>query len=203
MSCGTITRGSSIDDCDELPEAGTRARLILINYDDIFRIYTNDEGKIVSIDMRLGKVGYEFTGFRNDVKKSEEVIRRETSKTRFTHALGFVVYETDQQQKKNLEGLVKGRFVAIIENRGKADDSIEVLGKESGLGIVDGQIRNVHENSGAFVLNLATPDNGVEFERKLPQTLGTSYNDGLSIITDLLNEEDVEGFDYSLDLILA
>lgn len=205
MSCGAITRGSTVDECDELPEAGTRARLILINYSDITRIYVNSQEKIVSIGLKSGKVGYEFQGFRNDIKKSEEVIRRETSKTRFTHALGFVVYETTQQQKKNLENLVKGRFVAIVENKGKYDDSIEVLGKEVGLGIVDGQIRNLHENGGAFILNLATPDNGVEYERKLPQTLGRSYQDGIDIIDEILGEDVVgtEGFDYIMDFIFT
>lgn len=198
MSCGTITRGSQIAECDDLPDGGTRARLILINYEDVDR-YIEENGKITDIILLAGKFGYEFTGFRNDVKKSEEVVRRETSKTRFTHAVGFVVYEVIQVQKTNVENIAKGRFVAIVENKGKDDDSIEVLGRECGLEIVDGQIRNAHENGGVYVLNLSTPDNGVEFETRLPQTLGDSYTDGLDIITDLLEEP--EGiFDETFDL---
>ena len=198
MSCGTITRGSQIAECDDLPEGGTRARLILINYADVDR-YLEEDGKIIDIILFAGKFGYEFTGFRNDVKKSEEAIKRETSKTRFVHAVGFVVYEVEQVQKTNVENIAKGRFVAIVENRGKDDDSIEVLGRDCGLEIVAGQIRNAHENGGLFVLNLTTPDNGVEYERRLPQTLGTSYTDGLEIIEDLL--EEAEGvFDETFDL---
>ena len=205
MSCGTITRGSSIAECDELSDAGTRARLILINFEDISYIYTNDDGKIVSIGLKESKVGYEFTGFRNDVKKSEEVVKREKSKQRFTHSVGFVVYEVDQLQKTNLKRMARGRFLAIVESKGQTEDSIEVLGRECGLQIVGGQIRNAHENGGVFIINLATPDNGVEFERKLPQTLGTSYENGLSIIDDLLQiEPEVpvgEGiFDETFDL---
>lgn len=202
MSCGTITRGSVIEECADLPVAGTRARLILINFDHIVRMYTNDEGKIISIVMESGKVGYEFTGFRNDVKKSDEVIIRELSNNRFSHAVGFVVYETDQVQKTNLERLARGRFVAIVENKGKDADSLEVLGRDCGLRIVGGQIRNAHENGGAFILNLATPDNGIEYERRIPQTLGTSYEGGIDIIDDVVPEVPTgEGiFDQTFDL---
>lgn len=227
MSCGTITRGSSVAECDELPPAGTRSRLILINYDDILIIYTNDDQKIISIVLRSQSVGgidlnaelnasftslstggagaFEFIGFRNDVKKSEEVVKREKSKQRFIHSVSFVVYEVDQLQKTNIKNMARGRFLAIVESKGQGDDSIEVLGKECGLQIVDGQIRNAHENGGVFVLSLATPNNGVEFERKLPQTLGTSYGHGISIIDDLLEEEPEvptgEGiFDETFDL---
>lgn len=227
MSCGTITRGSSIEECDELPPAGTRSRLILINFDDVVRIYTNDDQKIIGITLRsqvsggieldaeldaefssaeiFGAGGFEFTGFRNDVKKSEEVVKREKSKQRFIHSVGFVVYEVDQLQKTNLREMAKGRFLAIVESKGETEDSIEVLGRDCGLQIVEGQIRNAHENGGVFTLNLSTPNNGVEFERKLPQTLGVSYQDGLDIIDDLLNEEPEvptgEGiFDETFDL---
>lgn len=227
MSCGTITRGSQVDDCDELAPSGTRARLILINFDDVVKMYTNDDQKIIGIVTRsqisggieldaeldaefsseeiFGAGGFEFTGFRNDVKKSDEVVKRELSKSRFIHSVGFVVYEVDQLQKTNLKQMARGRFVAIVEQRGKGADSIEVLGRECGLQIVEGQIRNAHGNGGAFILNLATPDNGVEFERKLPQTLGASYENGLSIIDDLLTDEPeeptVDGiFDDTFDL---
>lgn len=203
MSCGRITRGSAVEDCD-VPEGGTRARLVLINYRDITQMYVNDQGKIISIGMRSGTVGYEFLGFRNDIKKSEEAVKREQSKQRFTHSVGFVIYEVDQPQKVNIKNIARGRFVAIVENKGQDADSIEVLGKECGLQIIDGQIRNAHENGGVFIINLATPGNGVEFERKLPQTLGTSYNDGLDIIEIVLGGAVVgAGFDYQLDLILS
>ena len=194
-----ITMGSE-PDCD-FPASGTRARLILINYNDIDRIYTNDEGRIISIGMLPDRFGYEFLGFKNDVKKSEEVVRREQSNRRFTHATGFIVYDVSQLQKNNLRGLVRGRFVAIVETKGQDVDSIEVLGKECGLEIVGGMIRNAHESGGFFVLNLATPDNGVEFERKLPQTLGANYDDAIDIIDSILTPsvEGGGGFEYEFD----
>lgn len=201
MSCGTIMSGSE-PDCDNLPQEGTRARLIMINYKDVTRIYTSDTGVIISVGMRSGAVGYEFLGFRSDVKKSDEVVKREQSKQRFKHNVSFVVYERDQLQKTNVVNIVKGRFIAIVENKGKDENSIELLGLECGLQIVGGQIQNAHEGGGFFTINLSTPDNGVEFERKLPQNVGTTYDDGIAIIDDILGV-DVVGFDYVLDLILS
>jgi hypothetical protein len=182
-----ITIGSSVEDCEDLPVSGTRARLILINYNDVERFYFSDIGVITSIVMKAGKVGYEFTGFRSDVKKSDEVIRREQSNRRFKHNVSFVVYEQTQLQKNNLKGLARGRFIGIIENNGKDDNSIEVLGKDVGVELLGGTIRDAHEAGGFFILNLSTPDNGVEFERKLPQTLGADYTSGLEIIEDVLS----------------
>lgn len=183
MSCSKISRGSTVEDCD-LPQGGTRARLILINFSDVLRIYTNDDGKIVQIQMIPGTSGYEFTGFRNDMHKSEESTKTSGNKKRFVHHCGLIIYEVDQLQKLNIRDIAKGRFIAIVESKGQDDDSIELLGRDCGLQIDAGQIRSA-QDGGVFTINLSTPDNGIEFEKKLPQTLGTSYSGGLDIIDDL------------------
>lgn len=196
---GLINMGSEILECDDLPPSGTRARLILINYVDIQKIYYSDIGVIVSVEMKAGKVGYEFTGFRSDVKKSEEVVKRQVSNKRFKHNVGFVIYDQTQIQKSNIRNVIRGRFVAIVENHGQNANSVEVLGKDCGLEIVGGVIRNAHEDGGYFIINLSTPDNGVEFERKLPQNLGISYENAQEIIDDILSLG--EGiFDDTFDL---
>src|SRR6187551_3731943 len=114
MSCTNISRGSIIEDC-ELPQEGTRARLILLNFSDVVRIYTNDDGKIVQIQMIPGTTPYVFTGFRNDVRKSEESLKTSGNKKRFIHRCGFLIYEVDQLQKLNIKDIAKGRFIAIVE----------------------------------------------------------------------------------------
>lgn len=227
MSCGSITRGSDVEDCNDLPEGGTEARLILFNWDDILLILeSNGEGGtsgnvwgpefddtfgpvvtvatgtgvITQIILYPGKKGYEFIGFRNDVKKSDEVVKHANLKNRFRHACSFVVYEVDQVQKNNLRDLVKGRFLAIVENKGKDENSLEVLGKTCGLSIVGGLIRDA--SSGVFIISLATPDNGIEFERKLPQNFGDSYATGLEMIGVLLEEPEaltVDATDITVD----
>jgi hypothetical protein len=183
MSCGKINRGSSVA-CDAIPSGGTRARLILINFRQIASIDQDVNGIITAINLLPTYVAYQFLGFRADVKKSDDVVKT-TKKHQFAHNIGFAIYEVDQAQKKNIERMARGRFVAIIENRGKDGNSIEVLGKGVGLEIVGGTVRDAWVNSGIFTIQLATPGEP-EFERKLPQTLGYTYEEGLIIIDNLL-----------------
>ena len=152
--------------------------------------------------MKDGKVGYEFFGFRNDVKKIEEVVQNDSSKNRFRHALSFVIYEATQTQKLNIERLSRGRFVALVEKKGKENDSFEMLGRQCGLEMATGQIRT--SDQAVFTINLSTPDNQVEFEPRLPQTVGETYSEGVDIIDVVLGEVIAEGgFDYELDFELA
>jgi hypothetical protein len=195
MSCGTINTGSQ-PDCNDLPDAGTRARLVLMNYSEVANIITSDDGVVLSIEMEAGKQGYEFLGFRNDVKKSDDVVKGKL-KSKFRHNLSFVIYEVDQLQKNNIKKITRGRFIAIIENKGKGPDSIELLGKNVGLQIVGGLIRDAHQNGGLFVINLSTPQNDAEFEKKLPQSVGTTYENGLAIIESVLAGSDLLTVDNS------
>lgn len=187
MGCGKIDRGSN-PDCDNLPEGGTKARLVLLNYRDVESIEETVDGIITAINLVPGTFGYEFLGFRTDVKKSEGVLKTQR-KNRFFHNVGFVIYEVDQVQKNNIKRLTKGRFIAIVENKGQDENSVEVLGKNVGLSIVDGVVRDAYENGGLFIINLDTPQSGGEFETKLPQTLGFSYEEAQIIIDGLLEED--------------
>lgn len=216
MSCHLLERGS-IPDCDELPIGGTETRLILINWDDVLYIYVSNGlggggsvwdstfdftfgpvvsgsaiGVITQIVLKPLKQAYEFFGFKQDIKKNEEAVNNGKLKTRFIHSTELIIYEIDQVQKKNLQRMAKGRFMAIVENKGKGDDAFELLGKECGLKMR--LLRDAHETNGVYKIALQTPDNGVEYERKLPQTVGTSYANGLNIIDGLLVAEDV-GFE--------
>jgi hypothetical protein len=191
MACGTIDRGSQAGECDDIAPGGTRARLLLANYDDILGFETDTDGNITEINLADDAYLYEFLGFRNDVKKSEEVLKPDIGITKFKHNVGWVIYENTQLQKNNVENIARGRFVAIVENKGKGADSIEVVGKGVGLEIVAGPIRNAHENGGFFVISLSTPDDQGELESSLPQTLkvegsGNVYENNLAYLADLL-----------------
>jgi len=186
MSCGTIDTGSAAD-CEALPIGGTRARILVMNYEDIEGYTETADGTITAIDLVTGAFAYEFTGFRNDVKKSEEVIKPDVGIPKFKHLVGWVIYERTQIQKNNVENLARGPFVVIVENKGKDSTSFEVVGKGVGVQIVAGPIRNAHENGGFFVLNFATADDEGELEPKLPQTLlVTDYATTLAYINSLL-----------------
>lgn len=189
-ACGSIVMGSGAD-CDNIPASGTRARLLVGNYDEIEELVEDDDGNIIDIVMAPGAYLYEFLGFRNDVKKSEEVIKPDVGVSKFKHNIGWVVYENTQIQKNNVENIVRGRFIAFAENKGKNANVFEVVGKEVGVEIVAGAIRNAHENGGFFVISLSTPDDQGELESKLPQTLmlpgsGSVYQNNLAGLAALL-----------------
>lgn len=181
MSCYLLERGAGVD-CDDLPIGGTEARIILINYDDVNYIRTLN-GRITEIALNPGKVGYEFFGFRQDVRKGEDVVETNL-KNRFRHLAEFVIYDITQIQKNNIRKLAKGRFMAIVENRGKDEDSFELLGRECGLKLTSGMLR---ENGNEFKISLSTPDNGVEYERKLPQSFEGTYTEISDYIDTLLD----------------
>ena len=187
MGCGNITSGST-PDCDNLPSGGTRARLVLVNYDDLLEdpsaFAENGTFKITDVNLKPGRSGYTFTGFRNDMKKTTEVINPGIGLNQFKHTCGWVIYERTQVQKNNIEKICRGKFVAFAENKGRDDDALECLGKDVGLEIVVGPIRNAHENGGFFMINMATAEG--EFESKLPQTVGTSYDNGQDILDNII-----------------
>lgn len=184
--CGRITMGSEID-CDNIPRGGTRNRAIAFNFDDVEAPTLDSEGKITTFNVADGAVGYIFMGFRNDVKKSDEVINPGVGLNQFKHLGGWVIYERTQEQKNNIEKLAKGRFVLILENKGRDADAVEVIGLDVGVEIVAGAIRNAHENGGFFIMNFATPEG--EYESKLPRTLGTSYSNAQTLLDALAPEE--------------
>lgn len=183
-TCDEIDVGSSID-CSAIPVGGTVPKLRLINWDDLDEDapFTLTSGKITAISVKTGKQAWTFTGFRNDVKKTDEVLNPGIGINQFKHGAGWVIYERTQAQKTNIEKLARGRFVAILENKGKDADAYELLGYKVGLEIVPGPVRNAHENGGFFIINMATPDG--EYEDALPKTIGASYAAAVTLVTAL------------------
>jgi len=186
MSCGTVFQGSS-PDCEN-PESlqigGTQPKLGLINHANIDSVTYDSDGRVTAITLLNNDDMHLFTGFRNDVKKSDEVVNPGVGINMFRHMCGWVVYERTQVQKNNLEKVARGKFAAIIENKGKDADAFEVLGLGVGMEIVAEPIRNAHENGGYFIINLQTPED--EFEAHLPASLGTDYADAVTLFDGLL-----------------
>jgi hypothetical protein len=182
MGCGTITIGS-INDCTAPLKSGTSPRLFLANYDDLVTATesTSTPNLITSLTMASTTVFYMFEGFKQDVKPTQEVIAPSNGANQFKHAVGWIIYNISQLQKNNIQRLAKGRFIAIVENKGKDSNSFELYGLGTGLEIVPGVARDSYANGGGYILQLATPEN--EFEPKLPQTLfATDYATTLALV---------------------
>jgi hypothetical protein len=173
MSCGTITIGS-IPDCDNPLKSGTQPRLFLINYDDLVSTTasTTTPNLLTAMTFASNTVAHVFEGYKQDVKPIQESIAPGNGSNQWKHSLGFLIYEIDQIQKNNIQRLAKGRFIAIVENKGKNDDSFEVYGLGSGMEFVAGVARDSYANGGGYLIQLATPDE--EFEPLLPKTIFTT-----------------------------
>lgn len=184
MGCGTITLGS-LPDCDQPLRAGSIPRLLLINYDDVVSVTQSSStpNLLTAITFATNTVAHVFNGFKQDIKPTQEVIAPGNGSNQFKHAVSFVVYEINQSQKNNLQRLAKGRFIAVVENKGKTEDAFEVYGLGSGMEIVPGVARDTYANGGGYLISLATSDQ--EFEPKLPQTLFTTdYATTLALVEE-------------------
>lgn len=176
MACGSITRGSRpicADDGTPL-KSGTIPKMYLFNLEDVLTApeSTTTPNLITSMTFVTNTVGYVFEGYKQDVKPTQEFVVPGNGATMFKHALNFIVYDISQLQKNNLQRMAKGHFVAIVENKGKNDDSFEVYGLGSGLEIVAGVARDSYANGGGYIISLATPE--TESEPMLPQTIWTT-----------------------------
>jgi len=184
MSCGTLTLGSQ-PDCDNPLKAGTKPRLFLANYDDVLSATEGATPNLLTaLVMASNSVFYLFEGYKQDVKPTQEIINLGSGLNQFKHSLNFLVYEISQTQKNNLQRLARGRFVAIVENKGKDENSFEVYGLGAGLEAVAGVARDAFANGGGYLISLATGDG--EFEPLLPQTLfDTDYATSLALVNEL------------------
>ena len=175
MSCASIDRGSGAD-CDNIPEAGTQARLILINWDQVSHVYVNDDGKIVAIQFRgTSYKGYEFLGFKQDVKKSEGVVKTNL-KNRFTHSVEFIVYEVTQEQKNNLKKMSKGRFMAIVELNGQYSLTREALAFNGSL-FMDAKVSQTATGWKSLILKAVDPLFRRDGRTVIPIKIGGTRNE--------------------------
>jgi hypothetical protein len=173
MACDGITLGDS-PDCDNLPPGGTEPFLYLGNHGELDDMGEDADFIITSITLESGGKLYKFEGFRNDVKRSDEVISPGIGSNQFKHVLGWVIYNRSQAVKNQIERLARKRFFAVAPLNGQDANAFEVIGRKAGLEIVVGPLRNAHENGGYWIINMATPEGS--FEPKLPQTFMTDYD---------------------------
>lgn len=169
MACGDITKGTQYS-CDTPLYGGTRARLGVINKDDIASITysTATPNLITAITLKSGKVCHLFEGFRNSVLPSLEKATAQSGQGLWKHMTNFFVYENTQIWKNTLERLGNGKYITIYQNLAEDSNSFEVQGIGCGLELQDGAVNNKNENSGAYNLILAS--NANQLEARPPQT---------------------------------
>lgn len=185
MSCGDITIGSQYD-CDAPLYGGVRARLGVINKNDIASVTysATTPGLVTAITLKSGKVMHLFEGFKNSVLPSLEKVTAGSGQGVWKHITNFFIYENTQVQKNNIQKMGNGKYVTIYQNLNEDANAFEIQGVGNGLELQDGAVNNKNENNGAYNLILASAA-GQE-EAKLPSTyLSTDFAGTLSAFEGL------------------
>ena len=190
-TCGQIS-ASVVLDCDNVMVAGANDRLVLINKDDWDLATITPDGAnaelITGIDLASGTDAYYFEGKNYSTEPKQTLVKQRYSEV-FDHEIIFKVFKSNAATKVQIEALVKGKFVAIIENnfRGAAGDSaFEIYGYDVGLQTMELERAIMDaDTQGAYNITLRTPDDIKEGH--LPKTLFlTSYAITKAIVDALL-----------------
>lgn len=171
MACGEIAVGHEVD-CTATPAAGTMPEAYVYNHKNL-AAPTVVSGIITAINRVGSTLGYKFVGLESAYKKSEDMVRNaNTGLAGFKHFASLTIYARTQAIK---DGLIKqfsnGRFVFVMRNRGTDNDAFEMLGRDCGLRLVPGKIRDQYNDMGLYVLNFATPEGEIESESDPMQTV--------------------------------
>jgi len=186
MACGSLTRGAKYNCADPL-QGGSAPNVTLINADDVLGITISGTtpNLITDIDLVSGASAYSFEGYGRSVTPQQEVITLGSGQNVTKHQVGLFIFDDSQDQKNNIQAMLVGRYVAIVEKIKKNSNTFSVYGLGNGLELQPGVINQLNENNGAYNIVLATPAN--QGEALLPQTLFTTdYATTKALVTGLL-----------------
>jgi len=175
MNCGNLIRSS--DKCLP-PSGGVDQILLLIDRKKFLSYIRNAENDAIENFLTTEK-GFYYKGIRASLSPTQEIAA--DAGINFVHSLTFLILEISNAQKKNVQNMTRGRYVAIIENRDKSNDSVfEVYGLNYGLEVQSGVLRGLNDSdtSAAWQINLSSTQ-----EPLLPDSIWTGdYNDSKALI---------------------
>jgi len=151
MNCGNLIRSS--EKCTP-PAGGVENVLYLIDKKKMLSFIRNENKDAIENFFTSGN-GYQYKGIRRSLAPTQEIAA--DSNINYIHRVSFLILEVSNAQKKNIQNLTRGRYVAIVENVDKDNDSVfEVYGLNYGLEVQSGILRELNnvENSAAWTLEL-------------------------------------------------
>lgn len=167
-NCDGITSGAQID-CSDVLEVGLRQRLFLANRDDVetitYSVTPGEENVITGITMKSGKAFFEFAGVNESITDNTELIRGSVSNG-YAHELNFSVFEVDNAQRLNLQGMAYKNQIGITF--GPNDSSLgngiyQVFGPGVGMKLLTNTRMSADaETGGAYVCQLRTGESDRE-----------------------------------------
>ena len=168
--CDSITKNILVD-CTNPSFGGTETTLYLFNRTDIAAFIEDDTNPLLvtGITMKATKKGFKYEGAKTSLRPNSELVPKDFS-DRFRHGADFLVFGNSATIKQELEKLVLGTVVAVVENKQKnTDATFEILGKDLGLKVTS-LVRAAGENEGAYSIRIQSAE-GFE-EPHLPASFG-------------------------------
>ena len=163
-ACDGLVMGADIDCADPLAP-GIRKRLIGFNLEDIADVqYSVSQPNVIeSITLLEGKQGWVFEGIKQSIIPNLELVNTPTAST-WRHSVTLSIFDVSSGQKLNIQGMATKASVWIVENANDSsnvDSVFEVYGLQRGLEAQSITRSPVDTESGAaFVVEMATPDDG-------------------------------------------
>jgi hypothetical protein len=188
-TCAEIAAGITLD-CDYPLVGGVKDDLYLFNYSHLNSVTRNSTNPqiIEAITLTSGKKVYKFEGKNNSVEPRAALVKQRYADA-YEHQVDFLVFSLVPASKAIIEDLVKGRVIAICENRHRevsGKTSFEIYGLNAGLEVSElERVANDSDTQGAYKLVLKTSE--YSREPALPNTLfKTDYATSKALITALL-----------------
>jgi hypothetical protein len=171
--CGKLSGGIA-KSCTNPLQAGTRDRMIIINFDDVLApTYAVDGETVIDIVLMSGTIGYVIDGQNNSIEP-KSTMTEQGKFNMWDHEVVAMGFDISPETKLQVNNMKDGRFVIIVENyfRGVGGNSaFEVYGLTTGLEVTElERDANSDETQGAFHFKFATKKN------KEPKTANTFYD---------------------------
>lgn len=192
MECANLDSNILID-CDAPLQAGTRDRMVLINFQDWLDAVVTTNGTnseiVESIALPSGATGYLIEGINNS-NEPLVTFKRSRYLGSFEHQVKFKGFDVSPTVKSALEKLSKGRVIAIVENNYKGTTgncAFDIYGADGGLIIPDGGLirdPSSQDTQGAYDVTLKSSE--FSMESRLPKRLFiTSYTASKAVFDSL------------------
>jgi hypothetical protein len=188
--------------CDQDIAGGVNDRLVLINksdWDAAAKTYDSD-GRITNIVFAVGATAFVFEGKNNSVAPEQSLVKQKYSE-QYAHKIAFIVFNTGQLTKNNLQNMARNKQVAIVQNN---NNTFEVYGQTQGLQVLtNARVLQDLETGGAFKLELGLPGD-VNQEPKLPaDLLVTDFLTTLAKVNTLLGYPTITSFTPTTSAVLG
>lgn len=161
--CDTISANIA-KGCDNIPVAGVKSTMRLINIDDILSVTRDVVNPLIvtGITLKTGKKAFSYTVYKRGHKPRFTRVDNDFGYS-WNHEVPTSIQIWDNVTKAQVKALNGASVVAILENLQTTGDArVEIYGLEAGLGVADGAVRDLAANGGIFTYTLTSDPESLE-----------------------------------------